>query len=573
MSKKKVHKSQKKNSINNKVNEKTSTKENIKKVNQNSMNEPTSKIKTTTVGETTDGISNDKKDGQEISSKERGDYIQRLQMSLVVTVCAIILLIALFMSSVILNRSEAAMKKRCSELIAANSHQLQMNINSYLDKVESTAGLLFADESYYTYDATNPTISEYDKIKTQEEISDRIVDIGLMQNFSDFGIVYRDDETVGWVSKGTLSLFKDKDMFTTFEQCITNDRTQDGWAFGVKGNQDRFYYVKRLNLNALLVASFYGKELSSVFEFPEEIEDMTISLADENHAILYSSDEDKIGMNLSDKLEAVLKDSNNVVAMDDTILMTANSCENGWLVVCSVPMTTVLKESKELGQFVIIFTVLMVIIFIIASVIVLRKIANPVSGIVSDLQEQAEHDTLSGVLNKASYTNQVKENLTRKGEKRYTALMILDADNFKQINDRLGHAHGDDVIKRIGKLLQQFEDPRTTIGRIGGDEFSVAKEFSNVTLERAQEYVDVMLEQLLMEFDAEFEEEHLKCDLTLSAGVTISVGNADSFETLFEQADAALYVSKRSGKHQYTWYHEHDEDQGTDSKEGMKSEK
>lgn len=531
MSKKKVHKSQQKNTKNNGAKTEQAKKQAIN----------------------ASGVKKEVQEKKKLDSKNNDNYLQKMQASLFLMSCAFIILIAVFMSSVILNRSEAAMKKRVSELIAANSHQLQMNINSYLEKVESTAGLLFADESYYTYDATNSLISEYDKIKTQEEISDRIVDIGLMQNFSDFGIVYRDDQNIGWLSKGTLALFKDKDMFTTFEQCITNARTEDGWAFGVKGSQDRFYYVKRLNSNALLVASFYGKELSSVFEFPEELEDMTISLADENHSILYSSNQDKIGEKLSDKLEGLLKDSKNLISMDDTMLVTANSCDNGWLVVCSVPTASVLKESKELGKFVVIFTIVLIIAFIIAAMISLQKIANPVTGIVSELQDKAEHDNLSGVLNKASYTAQVKENLKHTGEKRYTALMILDVDNFKQINDRLGHAHGDEVIKRMGKLLRQFEDPRTTIGRIGGDEFSITKEFSNVSHRRAKEYVDVMLEQLLMEFAAEFEEEHLKCNVSLSAGVTISVENQDSFEVLFERADAALYVSKRSGKNQYTW--------------------
>ena len=324
---------------------------------------------------------------------------------------------------------------------------------------------------------------------------------------------------------------------------------------------DRFYYVKKLNPNAILVASFYGRELSSVFEIPQELEDMTISLADENHDILYSSNKENIGGNLPDELEGVLKDKSNIIAMDDNILVTANSCKNKWLVVCSIPMESVLKESNQLKKFVIVFTILMVAAFITAAILILKKLSNPVSGIVNDLKDKAEHDTLSGVMNKASYANYVSEVLKFKEKDRYTAFMMFDVDNFKQINDRLGHAHGDDVIRRMGKLLKQFEDPRTIIGRLGGDEFSAMKEFTNVSYEHVVEYMDAMMEKVLDKFSEEFAEEHEKCNVSLSAGVTISIENQDSYETLYRQADAALYVSKRSGKNQYTWY-----------KEGMTSE-
>lgn len=494
--------------------------------------------------------------------KRRMNVIQKLQMYLVLVVCATIILIAAFMSGVIMNRSEAAMKARVSELVDADTHQLQININNYLEKVEYTASLMFANEEFCNYDVTDSNISEYEKVKMQKKITDRIVDVGLMQNFSDFGIVYRNDQTIGWISKGTQALFNDKDMFSTFEKCIINERTEDGWDFGVKGNLDRFYYVKRLNANAILVASFYGRELSSVFEIPQELEDVTISLADDDNAILYSSNKENIGDNLSPELSELLKEKNDVIAMDESMLVTSNYCRNGWVVVCSVPLDSVLKEQNQLKEFVFYFTIILVVIFISVAIFVLCKLSNPVSGMVNELTNKAEHDALSGLMNKASYVAQVTEVLSNSGDNRIIALMMFDIDNFKQVNDRLGHVHGDEVIKRMGALLKEFEDPRTVIGRIGGDEFSALKEFSNVSEENAIGYMDTMLKQVLRRFAEVFSEERKECNVSLSAGVTVCVANKYDYETLYKQADVALYVSKRSGKDQFTWY-----------KEGMKNEK
>lgn len=124
------------------------------------------------------------------------DRFRKLQTEILFLYVAIILAVSFFLAIVILGRSSMTIREKVSSLIAANSRQLELNINSYLDKVETTATLLFSDEAYYLYDATDETLDAYGKIKSEETIVDRIVDLGLMENFADFGIVYANDHTV-----------------------------------------------------------------------------------------------------------------------------------------------------------------------------------------------------------------------------------------------------------------------------------------------------------------------------------------------------------------------------------------
>ena len=103
------------------------------------------------------------------TKKERsGDRFHHYQIELLVVFVTIILVVTAILSFVILGLSGRVLKRTSSDLIAANSRQLELNINSYLERAETISTLLFSDESYYLYDATDESLSEYDKIKCEE---------------------------------------------------------------------------------------------------------------------------------------------------------------------------------------------------------------------------------------------------------------------------------------------------------------------------------------------------------------------------------------------------------------------
>ena len=153
---------------------------------------------------------------------------------------------------------------------------------------------MFSDEAYYKYDETDPSIDEYTKLQFENGISDRIVDIGIMENFSDFGVIYSDDYARGWISNNTKLMFSEN-MYDTFVSQITNEKTSSGWFFADSYDYDRLYYVKKLNDNAVLVTSIYSRELANVFNLSEQFDGMKIRLVDDSYRILYSSDKEESG--------------------------------------------------------------------------------------------------------------------------------------------------------------------------------------------------------------------------------------------------------------------------------------
>jgi diguanylate cyclase (GGDEF)-like protein len=442
-------------------------------------------------------------------------------------------------------------------LTATNSKQLGLNINSYLDKVETTATLLFADEEYYQYDATDSSLDEYTQLKIEEKIADRIVDLGLMENFADFGIVYANDHTVGWISHLTEEMFQDGGMYDTFSECITRQTTSDGWVFGLNNNTDRMYYVKRLNPNAVLITSFYNRELDSAFQYSEDLEDMTIRLVNEQGMILFSSEKSEIGNTLPTDIEERISSNNSATIMDDDYLINSNVCKNGWEVICSIPTKILFKQDISLRHYAILFAAILCAAFILIGLFIIQKITKPMDGMVSHLEVKADIDQLSGLLNKISFQNKVQQKIAYYNPDRIFVFIMMDADNFKQINDRLGHAYGDQVIVRISNTLKKHFDDYNYVGRIGGDEFAVYTEFYNTSIADIRQKILSDMDDFFSSYAKEFHKECIKCGLTISAGISITQDEKMfNFQKIYLNTDAALYVSKKSGKNKYTLYQE-----------------
>ena len=492
--------------------------------------------------------------------EKSGERFKQFQLEILIVFAAIILIVTAFLDYIILDRSGRAMRQTVSSLIAANSRQLELNINSYLDRMQTVPTLLFSDESFYLYDATDDSIDEYDKVKSEEVIKDRIVDIGLMENYADFGIIYADDHKVGWISHGTQDLFPEGGMYDAFAKYIVNPKKNDGWCFGINGNTDRMYYIKRLNPNAILVSSAYTKELASVFIYPEQLDEMNIRLVDSDNTIMFSETSQEIGEKLpeaianeleANKVNAKFADMSSSIISEDYII-NSNVCGNDWRVICSVPTKIILEENLKLRSFTLRVSMGMAILFVFIGLFLITRLSRPVDGMVTTLQEKAEIDKLSGVMNRGTFQETVEMRLQLPMDNRIIVYVMLDMDNFKQVNDKLGHSHGDQVIIRVGNLLRSIYNSETIIGRIGGDEFALYSEC--IDMDKA-EVVDVAKEQMdyvLEQFHDEFVIERDKCGVSISAGVFVTDKPDITFKELYEKADGALYKSKQAGKSQYT---------------------
>lgn len=158
-----------------------------------------------------------------------------------------------------------------------------------------------------------------------------------------------------------------------------------------------------------------------------------------------------------------------------------------------------------------------------------------------ELLEKSSIDGLTGLLNKTASEQQIREKI-KTG--RPGILLMMDIDNFKQINDRYGHASGDEALSAVGAVLRKIFRSSDVIGRIGGDEFLIymADTDSNVTgVRRAS---DVLGE--LKSYSAQHQ-----IRISSSIGIAVNPLHGNTFEELFEAADHAMYHAKQLGKNCY----------------------
>jgi len=158
------------------------------------------------------------------------------------------------------------------------------------------------------------------------------------------------------------------------------------------------------------------------------------------------------------------------------------------------------------------------------------------------IRYQALHDPLTGLPNRALFLDRLSKSLARRGAE--VAVVLLDIDNFKLVNDSLGHSAGDQLLMQIAPRLRAALRPEDTIARIGGDEFVVL--LDQVPDERSAELIAKrMVEAFDSPFDLGVGGEHFA---KVSLGIAIADEVASSPAVLLRDADAALYQAKRSGR-------------------------
>lgn len=169
-----------------------------------------------------------------------------------------------------------------------------------------------------------------------------------------------------------------------------------------------------------------------------------------------------------------------------------------------------------------------------------------------DLENKSKHDLMTNLFNKITTEYQIKNYLSEMPLTSLAAFLMIDIDNFKAINDRMGHFVGDHVLSSIADHMKRIFRNTDILGRFGGDEFIVLmKDIKDEFLVR--EKAAKLSQNVLDSYDPDTD----GYQVTLSLGITIIQGNRPhSYQRVFQKADKALYIAKNSGKNQFAVYNE-----------------
>jgi diguanylate cyclase (GGDEF)-like protein/PAS domain S-box-containing protein len=171
-----------------------------------------------------------------------------------------------------------------------------------------------------------------------------------------------------------------------------------------------------------------------------------------------------------------------------------------------------------------------------------------------ELSYQSSHDELTGLINRREFeqrANGLLSHMDRRGTEH--AMCYMDIDQFKIVNDTSGHIAGDELLRQVGRLLQNSVRHQDTLARLGGDEFGLL--MRHCSLEQAQRVVNVVLKNI-QEYQFQWEGQTFR--IGISIGLVAITDKVDNLNDLLIQADSACYMAKELGRNRVHVYYPDD---------------
>ena len=165
--------------------------------------------------------------------------------------------------------------------------------------------------------------------------------------------------------------------------------------------------------------------------------------------------------------------------------------------------------------------------------------------ILTEINHQAYHDVLTGLPNRKLFEERLQLSIT---QSQSTAILFIDLDRFKEINDSLGHSFGDKVLQAAAQLLNELIREKDLVARFGGDEFLVLLNDVNLKI------ITVVAKRILSAFNEPFKIEDQIVLITPSIGICRYPEEGNTIDELIKNADIAMYFAKEKGKNNFQFF-------------------
>jgi diguanylate cyclase (GGDEF)-like protein len=208
----------------------------------------------------------------------------------------------------------------------------------------------------------------------------------------------------------------------------------------------------------------------------------------------------------------------------------------GWFLITYVKQSTILKTLYHAR------VIMSIIAFLGTAVLII--LMRRYAGEMSRMSIKSKTDKLTSSLNREGFAEEMHRSLEK--NRTHGILLMIDMDNFKSVNDRLGHPTGDKVLCEFANILENvFNRKNEVIARIGGDEFAVF-----IGNEINREDLEKILQRFTAEVRARFDAEYADCYLSASIGGSF-LKEGQKYPELYKAADDNLYKAKRGGKNRF----------------------
>ena len=445
-------------------------------------------------------------------------------------------------------RMGKTLKEHTANMIHDLNRQIRVNMDGSMAVMMANVGMVTSDDVIASY---NPVENEANP-DTEAEIDDILTKYALFPEYIDFCVVYSDGSHIGMISDALIKENGDR-LYAVLDKAMTK---AGGWTSELVMGRSSMTYLSRVNDSAIAVASLPSYCLVRDIEDSMFMEGMNAYVADRSLVVIASTDDTvAAGSYLKTNISRLVDRVNSIPQIGDHYVVDAQKLNNEWFFIITVPTDELLRPIKSVTRYALIIAFVAALIAFAYVMFMTEKIVGNVSQTVNRLDVKAQTDLLTGLVNKRSFEEIVDMTLGNPDEHTSYALIFMDIDNFKSVNDRCGHDVGDLVLKSFSHTIETVFRETDIKGRLGGDEFCVLMKMTEEESKLLEEHVEEVCRRFIdrLHRKANSARQSLPA-VTSSMGVAIWEGSPEGFEELYHKADTALYASKKRGKDTWTIY-------------------
>lgn len=429
-----------------------------------------------------------------------------------------------------------------AETVTSLNKQIELSLGKYFNNIEDASKVILTKRSFAAYNAADTMQDKYNAIQTENEISEFLLTMSMLDNYCDFCIIYANDHIIGKISVGTQDLVS-KNIYRDFTELLVEDKTK--WVSGIGGSYNKIFYLRSVNDNAVFVSSFYTSELSEVFPVNKDNENTVSYLTDREGNIILSTDNTS-----GKKLESRFTEngtSGRYTVIDTHYIQSFSQLPLGMNVTTVKDLRSTLAEYNNNVILCGGIAVCAVIILIISYLLVL-----PTDNAAVRASSESV-DRLTGLHSSETVENLIADKIETCISGSTIMLALVSIENYRLINENYGRAGINEALLTVSQTLTEMfgdEDSGNIVGKIDTNEFVIFADFTEYDLFKAHD----RLKESLHALDVKLKQCELSSDRGLikcAVGAAIYPDSSTDYDELYEYAHSALEESWNNGGKKY----------------------
>ncbi|WP_124100861.1 diguanylate cyclase [Ruminococcus sp. Marseille-P6503] len=475
----------------------------------------------------------------------------RNRLIAVYTILGIILSAAA--GSLIICNSNQSLEAQLENHTLSLASQYRKSMNSFLLRIEKAGTSIFEDDETIAYYPPENGVKTFEELQQEQQLTDKMISLSLMENYCDFGIIYRNGESAGKISDGTSDIFGPS-MFEAFYGHIEKN-SDSVWISEHNSRFSRLYYIKKINENALLLTSVYTTELDTVFQSADSESRDMIYLIDSSGNVIYSSENasEQIGDVLPENMSFLTENSESIIFSRDGLIGALAECSAGWKVISCAEADGIFNGKANAGAFILAFFSVSAVILIFSGYIASMKYTSEADK-NKGLFDSEEVDTVTGLLNGMALEEEISDRIETCLPGSTYAFILIRIKDFDEIKMRLGCDYANEALKKTGDLISASFGSDDIIGINEQDEFTVFADFSDFDLFKAHSTLKARCDSLCTSFKGFFAGENQEHKLYFAVGVCVYPDSGKTFDELYKCAAKALSLSLKAEKDSCVYY-------------------